>query len=57
MLIPRPIVLVTTLDANGAVNAAPFSFFNVISEDPPLVAMDRENHSQWQARQTRKTSV
>jgi len=39
VVIPRPIALVTTLDANGAVNAAPFSFFNVFSEDPPLVAL------------------
>lgn len=36
---PRPIALVTTLDANGAVNAAPFSFFNVFSEEPPLVVL------------------
>jgi flavin reductase (DIM6/NTAB) family NADH-FMN oxidoreductase RutF len=39
IVIPRPIALVTTLDANGAVNAGPFSFFNVFSEDPPLVAL------------------
>jgi flavin reductase (DIM6/NTAB) family NADH-FMN oxidoreductase RutF len=30
---------VTTLDENGAVNAAPFSFFNVFSEDPALVVL------------------
>jgi flavin reductase (DIM6/NTAB) family NADH-FMN oxidoreductase RutF len=34
---------VTTLDANGAVNAAPFSFFNVFSEDPPLVVLGLQN--------------
>ena len=39
VVIPRPIALVTTLDENGAVNAAPFSFFNVFSEDPPLVVL------------------
>src|ERR1019366_4363575 len=39
VVVPRPIALVTTLDANGAVNAAPFSFFNVFSEDPPLVVL------------------
>ncbi len=39
VIVPRPIALVTTLDANGAVNAAPFSFFNVFSEDPPLVVL------------------
>ena len=39
VVVPRPIALVTTLDANGAVNAAPFSFFNIFSEDPPLVVL------------------
>ena len=34
---PRPIAWVVTQDANGLVNAAPFSFFNAISGDPPLV--------------------
>ena len=38
-VVPRPIALVTTLDVNGAVNAAPFSFFNVFSEDPPLIVL------------------
>jgi len=36
---PRPIALVTTLSAHGVVNAAPFSFFNVFSEDPALVVL------------------
>src|ERR1700726_1742992 len=39
VVVPRPIALVTTLDENGKVNAAPFSFFNVFSEDPPLVVL------------------
>ncbi|UOM34710.1 flavin reductase family protein [Acuticoccus sp. I52.16.1] len=39
VVIPRPIALVTTLAQNGAVNAAPFSFFNVFSEAPPLVVL------------------
>jgi flavin reductase (DIM6/NTAB) family NADH-FMN oxidoreductase RutF len=38
-IVPRPIALVTTVDADGTVNAAPFSFFNVFSEDPPLVVL------------------
>src|ERR1700732_3302187 len=42
---PRPIALVTTLDANGAVNAAPFSFFNVFSEDPPMVVLGLQHKS------------
>ena len=35
-VLPRPIAWVTTVGPTGVVNAAPFSFFNVFSEDPPL---------------------
>jgi len=35
-VLPRPIAWVTTLGPTGVVNAAPFSFFNVFAEDPPL---------------------
>lgn len=36
---PRPIAWVTTLSADGVRNAAPFSFFNAMSKDPPIVAL------------------
>ena len=36
-VLPRPIAWVTTLGLSGVVNAAPFSFFNVFAEDPPLI--------------------
>lgn len=35
---PRPIAWVTTQDTDGTVNAAPFSFFNAMSGNPPVVA-------------------
>lgn len=41
-VVPRPIALVTTLHQDGTVNAAPFSFFNVFSEDPALVVLGLE---------------
>src|SRR2546423_6548626 len=34
--LPGPIAWVTTVGPKGGVNAAPFSFFNVFCEDPPL---------------------
>ncbi|MCC7081460.1 MAG: flavin reductase family protein [Burkholderiales bacterium] len=34
---PRPIGWVTTQDREGHINLAPFSFFNAISSDPPIV--------------------
>lgn len=39
LVVPRPIALVTTVGPSGIVNAAPFSFFNVFSEDPALVVL------------------
>jgi flavin reductase (DIM6/NTAB) family NADH-FMN oxidoreductase RutF len=36
---PRPIAWVTTLSDDGVVNAAPFSFFNVMGHEPPTVAL------------------
>jgi len=39
LVVPRPIALVTTLGENGRHNAAPYSFFNAFSEDPPLVVL------------------
>ena len=38
-VVPRPIALVTTVDASGRVNAAPFSFFNAVSSRPPVVVL------------------
>ena len=36
---PRPIAWVTTISASGVINAAPFSFFNVMGHEPPTVAI------------------
>ncbi len=41
-MVPRPIALVTTRDEQGVPNAAPFSFFNCFSHDPPIVALGME---------------
>ncbi len=38
LVTPRPIALVTTLSEDGCVNAAPFSFFNLLGADPPICA-------------------
>ncbi|MGK2900629.1 MAG: flavin reductase family protein [Burkholderiaceae bacterium] len=37
LIVPRPIALVTTLGPTGVVNAAPFSMFNMLGEEPPIV--------------------
>src|SRR5260370_41732560 len=43
-VVPRPIALVTTVNPQGQINAAPFSFFNCLSADPPILALGVENH-------------
>jgi flavin reductase (DIM6/NTAB) family NADH-FMN oxidoreductase RutF len=45
LVTPRPIAWVTTLGPDGVVNAAPFSFFNALGADPPIIGFcpgDRE---------------
>lgn len=37
-VVPRPIAWVTTRHADGRANAAPFSYFNLVCSDPPLLA-------------------
>ncbi len=39
LVMPRPIAWITSMDAAGVVNAAPYSFFNLVSADPPLAAI------------------
>ena len=36
---PRPIAWITTQSESGEPNAAPYSFFNVVAADPPLVVI------------------
>ena len=36
---PRPIAWVTTLSEDGVINAAPYSFFNVLGHEPPTLAL------------------
>src|SRR5450755_4187904 len=38
LVTPRPIALVTTISADGKINAAPFSFFNLLGANPPICA-------------------
>ena len=38
-VMPRPIAWVTTVGSDGVVNAAPFSFFNVLGSSPPIVGV------------------
>jgi flavin reductase (DIM6/NTAB) family NADH-FMN oxidoreductase RutF len=50
---PRPIAWVVSLDKNGVLNAAPFSFFNAFSGDPPVVGIGVGSHKPALPKDTR----
>lgn len=50
---PRPIAWVVSQDPQGVLNAAPFSFFNAFSGDPPVVAIGIGERKPGQAKDTR----
>jgi flavin reductase (DIM6/NTAB) family NADH-FMN oxidoreductase RutF len=54
LVIPRPIAWVSTWNENGVANCAPFSFFNVFSEEPPLCLVSFNRRSDGQMKHTLK---
>ncbi|ARK29859.1 flavin reductase family protein [Halalkalibacter krulwichiae] len=38
-IIPRPVAFVTTVSADGTLNGAPFSYFNIVSSNPPMISI------------------
>ena len=52
LIVPRPIALVTTINAAGVVNAAPFSMFNMLGEEPPIVMISINKHADGDIKDT-----
>lgn len=53
VVVPRPIALVSTRDADGLINAAPYSFFNLIGSNPPTVVLGVGDRGPGTAKDTR----
>jgi len=51
---PRPIALVTTISTSGANNAAPFSFFNVFGDEPPVIILGIQDRPDGRPKDTTK---
>jgi flavin reductase (DIM6/NTAB) family NADH-FMN oxidoreductase RutF len=45
LVAPRPIALITSMDAEGRLNAAPFSAYNYLCTDPPIIGVGVANRS------------
>ena len=52
-IVPRPIAWVVSQDVGGTLNAAPFSFFNALSADPPVIGIGVGRHSSGRSKDTR----
>ncbi len=38
-IIPRPVAFVTSISKDGVLNGAPFSYFNIVSSNPPMISL------------------
>jgi flavin reductase (DIM6/NTAB) family NADH-FMN oxidoreductase RutF len=44
-IIPRPIAFVTSVSKDGVLNGAPFSYFNIVSSNPPMISLSIQRSS------------
>ncbi len=44
-VIPRPIAFVTTLSKSGVLNAAPYSYFNIVTANPPMISISAQRRN------------
>jgi flavin reductase (DIM6/NTAB) family NADH-FMN oxidoreductase RutF len=51
-VVPRPIAWISTLSADGVGNVAPYSFFNVMGHDPPILAVGMLRHPEDRPKDT-----
>ncbi len=51
-IVPRPIAWVTTLGADGVANAAPYSWFNCMGADPPILVIGVNQHPERRYKDT-----
>lgn len=51
-ILPRPITIITTLNPDDSVNAAPYSLFNVMGHDPAIVAVSILPHAEARLKDT-----
>ncbi len=52
LVTPRPIALVTTINPEGRINAAPFSFFNLMGARPPICVFAPGNRDEQTPKDT-----
>lgn len=51
-IVPRPIAFVTSMTEKGIVNAAPYSYFNIVSANPPLISISVQRKNDGEQKDT-----
>ncbi|WP_025730424.1 flavin reductase family protein [Atopobacter phocae] len=51
-VIPRPVAVVSTMGETGIVNVAPFSYFNIVTSNPPILSVSIQRHSNGKMKDT-----
>lgn len=51
-IIPRPIAFVSTVSNEGTVNGVPFSYFNIVSSNPPLISLAIQRNKNGELKDT-----
>ena len=52
IIVPRPIAFVTSMDVEGNLNGAPFSFFNAMGSKPPVIVLGFQPHADGRQKDT-----
>ncbi|RKP51678.1 flavin reductase family protein [Cohnella endophytica] len=56
-IIPRPVAFVTTLSSEGVLNAAPFSYFNIVTANPPMISVSVQRKSGGERKDTSRNAI
>ncbi|MFN3869871.1 MAG: flavin reductase family protein [Aquificaceae bacterium] len=52
LVVPRPIAWVSTISTEGVLNLAPFSFYNVVCDEPPIVLISISKREKGERKDT-----
>ena len=55
-VVPRPIAFVTSMSEDGIINGAPFSYFSIVSAEPPLISISIQ-HDQGKQKDTARNII
>ena len=56
LVLPRPIGWISTVSSEGVANLAPYSFFNLINGDPPMVMFSSQRRNDGEKKDTQRNA-